>query len=461
MTASFVKRTAAFCLPLFLSTVCFAATATTSTSLRPNILLIVADDMGYADAGFQGAKDIPTPNLDQLAASGIRFTAAYSAFAFCSPARAALLTGRYPQRFGYYRNPVYDPASHTEGLPTSEQLLPKYLLDAGYKTGWIGKWHLGAAPEFSPHQRGFQESFGFIGGYHKFRRWQPDATHEFTTPLVRVASKKIAFLGLDYFVHEAVAPPAHMTIAQGQEAAAFVHRHRSEPWFLYLAFGAPHAPHGPTDDRYAQLSGIADPLRRAYAAQVSLMDDAIGETLRALHDSGQGERTLVIFLSDNGGPSRDSGSDNGAFRRGKGSVYEGGVRVPLLMSWPTQLAIGSTDSRTVSSIDLFATTLAAAGITMPKDKKYDSINLLPYLGSEKPGVIHERLFWSDGERQAVREHNWKLVRNPNKAFELYDLDKDRGETMNVATRYPDMTTRLNVLLGTWCQEMPEFRQCAD
>ena len=174
---------------------------------RPNVLLIVSDDQGYADAGFQGSKEIPTPHLDRLAKSGVRFTSGYVTHPFCSPTRAGLMTGRYQQRFGHERNPFYDPSDHTEGLPTSETLLPAHLVRAGYVTGWIGKWHLGAAPEFAPGKRGFQETFGFIGGGHKFREWQTNAVVEYTVPVERNGV--------------AVEPPPHLTEAFGREAAAF------------------------------------------------------------------------------------------------------------------------------------------------------------------------------------------------------------------------------------------------
>ncbi len=406
---------------------------------RPNILVIVSDDQGYADTGFQGAKDIPTPHLDRLAASGIRFTNGYVTHPFCSPTRAALLTGRYQQRFGHERNPYYDPADHTEGLPISETLLPARLAPAGYATGWIGKWHLGAAPEFAPVKRGFQETFGFIGGGHRYREWTSNAAAEYTVPVERNGV--------------AIEPPAHMTEALGQEAVAFVKRHRGDPWFLYLAFNAPHTPNEPTPERLARFAAISDPKRRSYAAQVSLMDDAIGETLGALRDSGQAERTLIFFFSDNGGPVGINGSDNTPLRGAKGTVYEGGVRVPFLMAWPARIAAGKTDARPVSSLDVFATTLGAAGVPMPTDKKYDGVNLIPYLTGEKPGAPHERLFWRNGEHRAVREGDWKLVRLPGKPAELYHLGRDIAETTDVAAKFPADAARLGATLDAWDKEL--------
>ena len=409
------------------------------SATRPNILLIVSDDQGYADTGFQGSKDIVTPHLDRLAATGVRFTNGYVTHPFCSPTRAALMTGRYQQRFGHERNPFYNPADHREGLPMTETLLPARLQPAGYATGWIGKWHLGAAPEFSPLRRGFSETYGFIGGGHKYREWQVNAAVEYTVPIERNG--------------QPVETPAHLTTGLGREAAAFVQRHRADPWFLYFAFNAPHTPLEPSPERLARFASITDPMRQKYAAQVSLMDDAIGETLAALRETGQERRTLVFFFSDNGGPVGINGSSNVPLRGAKGSVYEGGVRVPFLVAWPDKIAAGKVDDRPVSSVDVFATTLAAAGVAMPTDRKYDSVNLLPYLTGEKSGAPHDRLFWRNAALRAVREGNWKLVRGAGKADEVYDLAKDVGETKDVAAANPAVAARLAAALDAWNQEL--------
>ena len=406
---------------------------------RPNVLLIVSDDQGYADTGFQGSKDIVTPHLDRLAASGIRFTSGYVTHPYCSPTRAGLMTGRYQQRFGHERNPFFNPADHREGLPMSEALLPARLQPAGYATGWIGKWHLGAAPEFAPFRRGFAETYGFIGGGHRFREWTINPAVEYQVPIERNG--------------QPVATPAHLTEAFGQEAAAFVRRHQAEPWFLYLAFNAPHNPQEPTPERLARFAAIKDPVRQKYAAQISLMDDAIGETLAALRATGQERRTLVFFFSDNGGPVGINGSSNAPLRGAKGSVYEGGFRVPFLMAWPGRFAAGTTDDRPVSSVDVFATTLAAAGVAMPTGRTYDSVNLLPYLTGEKSTAPHERLYWRSAALLAVREGNWKLVRGAGKPDEVYDLASDLAETHDLAAAQPAVTARLAAALDAWNKEL--------
>ena len=238
------------------------------------------------------------------------------------------------------------------------------------------------------------------------------------------------------------------------EAAAFVHRHKDEPWFLYLAFSAPHTPMEPTPERLARFASIKDPRRQKYAAQVSLMDDAIGETLAALRESGQDERTLVIFFSDNGGPPPAvNGADNSPLRGAKGSPYEGGIRVPFLMAWPGRLAAGTTDDRPVSAVDVFATALGAAGAAMPADHSYDSVNLLPFITINNTGAPHERLFWRNNRQFAIREGSWKLVRQGGQPDELYDLARDIGESTNLAKIRPKIAARLSAALAAWNAEL--------
>lgn len=430
-------------LSLFLL-ICLSASASlreTQAADKPNILLIVSDDHGYGDVGFQGCKDIPTPHLDRLAVEGMHCTSGYVSHPFCSPTRAGLMTGRYQHRFGHQLNPYYNPADHKEGLPLSEKLLPEYLGKAGYKTGWIGKWHLGAAPEFRPENRGFAETFGFIGGGHKFLNWKVDIKNEYTVPIERNGKP--------------VEIKEHLTTSLGNEAADFIKRHKSEPWFLYLAFNAPHMPNEPTAERLAQFAAIADPLRRKYAAQVSLMDDAIGAALDSMRASGQDQNTLVFFFSDNGGPigSKGNGSNNAPLHGGKGDVYEGGMRVPFVVKWPAKLPAGANYDLPVSSLDVFATSLAVAGVTMPTDKIYDSMNLIPYLSGEKKEAAHAQLFWRTGPSMAMREGDAKLVKLGGNQLSLYDLKTDVGEKTNLQGDKPDTVKAMSESIKGWDAQM--------
>ena len=420
---------------------------------KPNILVIVSDDHGYADVGFQGCKDIPTPQLDQLARSGLRCTNGYVTHPFCSPTRAALMTGRYQQRFGHENNPFYNPDSHREGLPLTEKLLPEFLRDAGYTTGWIGKWHLGAAPEFHPLKRGFAETFGFIGGGHRYQNWQINPADEYLVPIERNG--------------QAVNVTDHLTGAFGHEAAAFIQRNKSQPWFLYLAFNAPHGPLEPTPERLARFASIADRKRQAYAAQVSLLDDAVGEALAALRASGQVDRTLVFFFSDNGGPigPKGNGSNNSPLRAGKGSVYEGGVHVPFVVSWPGTLPENRDYALPVSSLDVFATSLALAGVPLPTERPPDGVNLIPYLTGRNAQPPHDRLLWrtGGGAQLAIRDHDLKLVRPHNGRAELYDLSNDIGETKDLAGPRDRDAQSLAATINDWDKTLvpPAFPGLSD
>jgi arylsulfatase A-like enzyme len=417
----------------------FAIVAPTSAPASPpppNFLVIVADDLGYADLGFQGCKDIPTPHLDKLAASGLRFTNGYVTHPFCSPTRAGLLTGRYQQRFGHENNPAWLPESTVAGLPLSQTTLPQVLKTAGYATGAVGKWHLGAHPQFHPNRRGFDEYFGLLGGGHIYL---PDAKGgvEYTIPLDRNGRPE-PFVG-------------HLTEVLGREAAASVRRHRGRPWFLYLAFNAPHTPLQVTEKHLARVKHIADETRRSYAGLVVGLDDAVGEVMAALKDSGQADRTLVWFFSDNGGPVSVTHSDNSPLRGAKGQVYEGGVRVPFVMAWPGHLPAGGTYAQPVNTLDVFATAAALAGAKVPASHQLEGVDLMPFLRGDKAGAPHERLFWRSGggARFAVREGDWKLVGGESAGLELYNLAADIGETRNVADTQPDVMARLRRAYDEW------------
>jgi arylsulfatase A-like enzyme len=431
-------KVATILLPaLFLGLTAFAAPP------KPNVLLIVSDDQGYADVGFHGCTDIPTPHLDRLAREGVRFSNGYVSHPFCSPSRAGLLTGRYQQRFGHEQNPWFDVLDHREGLPTTEKLLPEFLRAAGYVTGWIGKWHLGAATEFRPHNRGFMETFGFLGGGHHYWNWKVETNTEYNLPIARDG--------------QSVPVTNHLTSAFGEEAAAYVRRHRDAPWFLYLAFNAPHTPHEPTPERLARFKSIPDPTRRKYAAQVSLLDDAIGTVIAALRESGQENRTLVFFLSDNGGPvgEKGNGSSNQPFRAGKGTVYEGGIRVPFVARWPGKLTAGRTYDLPISTLDIFPTALALAGMPVPNNTIYDGVDLMPFLTGGKSNAPHDRLFWriGGGSQLAVREASAKLVRQRGKPPEFYDLTTDPAEISVLSQSRTNELEKLEAAVKDWNKQL--------
>ncbi|MFM8905372.1 MAG: sulfatase-like hydrolase/transferase [Verrucomicrobiota bacterium] len=405
---------------------------------RPNILVIVGDDMGYADVGFHGCKDVPTPHLDALAASGVRFTNGYVTGPYCSPTRAGLLTGRYQTRFGHEYNP-----SGAQGLPLTESTLPDRLREAGYVTGMVGKWHLGSQPEQIPQRRGFTDFYGFLGGAHSY--FNASGILRGTEPVKE----------LDY-----------TTDAFGREAASFVERNKGKPWMLYLAFNAVHTPMDATKDRLAKFASIENKTRRTYAAMMSAMDDNVGRVIKALKDSGQYENTLVTLISDNGGPTMNgvtvNGSVNAPLRGSKRTTLEGGIRVPFLLSWPARIKPAVFEPMAIQ-LDLHATALAAAGVSAKPEWKLEGVNLLPHLTGEDKTEPHDALFWRFGEQMAIRRGDWKLVRydtnadtnvgagkrQPVSPARLYNLATDIHEDKDLAAEMPAKDKELQDVWDEW------------
>ncbi len=406
---------------------------------KPNILVIVGDDMGYGDVGIHGCNDIPTPNIDALAASGVRFTSGYVSGPYCSPTRAGLLTGRYQTRFGH----EFNPGGAESGLPLTETTLANRLKAAGYVTGAVGKWHLGAQEAMHPQKRGFDEFFGFLGGAHSY----------FQSAGILRGTEQVK--ELDY-----------TTDAFGREAVAFIERHKSEPWFLYLAFNAVHTPMHATDDRLAKFPNIADKQRRTYDAMMFAMDEAIGKVRKKLADCGLDQNTLVTFISDNGGPTMKgvtvNGSRNEPLRGSKRTTLEGGVRVPFIVSWPAKVKPGVFDQPAIQ-LDLHATALAAAGADLQAQPKVEGVNLLPFLSGEKSGAPHDALYWRFGEQMAIRSGDFKLVRydsnadtnlgkgqrQPVTSARLYNLAADIHEDKDLAASMPDKVKELQMKWNEW------------
>lgn len=405
----------------------------------PNILFIVGDDMGYADVGFHGCKDIPTPHLDALARNGVRFTNGYVSGPYCSPTRAGLLTGRYQTRFGHEFNPGGSQDSF--GLPLTQSTIANRLKEAGYTTGLVGKWHLGSAPAMRPVQRGFDEFFGFLGGSHSY----------FENNGILRGDKQVS--DLDY-----------TTDAFGREACSFVERNRGKPWFLYLAFNAVHTPMHATDARLAKFPHESDQRRKTYNAMMLAMDEAIGQVVDTLKKTDQYSNTLVTFISDNGGPTMVgttvNGSKNTPFRGGKRTTLEGGIRVPFLMSWPEKIK-PSVYEQPVIQLDLHATALAAAGIQPKAEWKIDGVDLIPYLSGIQSSGPHNALYWRFGDQMAIRRGAWKLVRYDVNADsnsrvrqeatppKLYNLVSDIHEDHDLSEKHPDVVRDLQKDWDRW------------
>jgi arylsulfatase A-like enzyme len=398
--------------------------ACSSKDIRPNIVIVLADDLGYGDIGIQGCPDVPTPHIDRLALEGVRFTRGYVSAPTCSPSRAGLLSGRYGVRFGHEFNPG-SPPPRSFGLPREVPSLAERLKAAGYATGAFGKWHVGYRREFWPHARGFDEFYGFLGAGHPYAGGQQK--------LKRGSS-------------DAGAEAEYLTDAFAREAASFIERHRERPFLLYLPFNAVHAPLQAAPRHRDRFARISDPKRQDYATMLAALDDAVGRVMQALRAAGLEERTLVFFLSDNGGPTYLTTSRNAPLRGAKGMPFEGGIRVPFLLQWKDRVPAGRVEERAVISLDVAATALAAAGVEAKPDWSLDGVDLVPFVTSERVGTPHERLFWRMGSARAALEGDWKMVDTGRGAPALFNLAADVGEAHDLAAEHPE---RLAHLLASW------------
>jgi arylsulfatase A-like enzyme len=413
------------------------ATLHADQASRPNIIVILADDMGYADAGFNGCKDIPTPHLDSIAKNGIRFSAGYVTAPQCAPSRAGLLMGVDQNRIGCENNNVTDIAGLSEGTTFAD-----HMRAAGYRTGMVGKWHLGTNPGQQPLDRGFDEYFGFLRG----SSWY----------LPQAGQKSIAQI---IEGRKAVPVGGYLTDAFGERAVRFIAENQAKPFFLYLAFNAPHSPYEAPAEEIAKFAHITDTKRRTYAAMVAIMDRNIGHVLEALKAAHVEQNTLVVFLSDNGGPG-DGYSNNTPLRGWKGETFEGGIRVPFVMQWPGTIKPGQTVDMPVSSLDLLPTSLAMAGRPIPAPLEGKS--LLPALRGEAPFPTRSlpwRFVFGPAVAKspwAIRDGNWKLDQGSAASSEvqLFDLSQDASEASDLSTARTDIRERLQKAHDTWVASMP-------
>lgn len=440
-----------FCL-LFLAifTVCVAAQPSEArgeqrNSEKPNVLIILTDDMGYGDLSCFGSNQISTPNIDALAADGVRCTSGYVSGAVCSPSRAGLMTGRYQNRFGHEHNIVGAKDYFVQeqiGLPVSEVTMADRLKALGYHTACVGKWHLGGKqPEHHPNSRGFDYYFGRFKGHGYFPTVEKQQIYRQREP---VTSIDVPYT-TDWYTVEAI---------------QFIDRvPEGEPWFLYLAHDTPHTPLQAKKEDLDKFSHIENKNRRTMLAMQHCLDENIGKLVQHLKDTGRYDNTLIVFFSDNGGIVNGTNQSINAPLRGQKSLFlEGGVRVPFIFTWPDgNLPVGSTYTEPFISLDLVPTFLSAAGSPWQlKDgregkKIYDGVDLLPYLrgerGNEHP---HETLYWRITHRGAgIRDGDWKLVRTPHMPPQLYDLSDDVSEVKDLANEQPDRVFTLMRKLAAW------------
>lgn len=433
-------------LPLLMAWMSIALLLDVSSAwaARPNVIVILADDLGYHDLGVQGATDVRTPHIDSLARNGVRFTSGYVTAPICSPSRAGLMTGRYQQRYGYDMNPgpELEYAPHF-GIPLTETPLSQRMKSAGYATGMFGKSHLGGQPRYRPLQRGFDQFFGFIEGEHAYLR-----------PGIPVTQRDPIRAG-----DTPVPETNYLTSAIVRETVDFIGRHAQEPFFLYLPFNAVHEPLEATKELLERfrLADFPDTNRYVMAAMLAGLDDAVGEILSKLRQLNLETNTLIVFTSDNGGPTPFNGSLNIPFRGYKTEVYEGGIRVPFLMQWKGVLPTNVVYQAPVSTLDILPTAMAAAGVSVSSAWRLDGVNLLPYVLGQTNGVPHSTLFWRiESENEgAVRSGDWKLLRiQPTYNWSLYNLAQDPGETTDLADQRPEVVQDLLRQYEAWAAELP-------
>ena len=415
----------------------------------PNLIIILTDDQGWWDVGFNGCTDIPTPNLDRIAKEGVRFTDGYVSYSVCGPSRAGLITGRYQDRFGSSRNPTVDPSVPNNGVPRSEKMISELLKPKGYATMAVGKWHLGTHTGLQPQDRGFDEFYGFLTGGHDY--FPENLTLE---DLSEVKKEWQWYRTKLLHNGKRVATDEYLTDELSHMAVDFVERKKDQPFFLYLAYNAPHTPMQATQKYLDRFPTIENERRRTYAAMVSAVDDGVGRLLDKLDEHNLAKDTLVVFLSDNGGATNNA-SRNKPFSGAKGSLYEGGLRVPFAMRWPGTIPAGIDYENPVISLDIAATIVAQAGAEIPADKPLDGVNLIPYLRGEAKGAPHEALFWRmyDKDDRALRLGSHKLLIEKDKPRQLFSLSDDMKETNNLAEQSPDELKRLIEMYEKWEAQM--------
>jgi N-acetylgalactosamine-6-sulfatase len=426
----------------------------TAQAAPPNIVFILMDDLGYADLGCYGAKDIRTPHIDRLARDGVKFENFYSNAPVCTPTRCGFITGRWQQRVGFEFAMGYsaeqvrrvegawvpEPDIHGLGLPTTQPSIAKFLKSAGYATGAFGKWHLGFKDEFNPTKHGFDEYFGELLGHADFYRHDYyDGTHALRDGLESVERDG-----------------EYLTDMLNERATAFVKKHAEEPFFLYVPHLAVHVPwQRPDKPETPQVTkeNMYDGTRADYAAMIERVDKGVGMILTELEKHGIADNTLIVLSSDNGGERL---SDNRPLFHHKATLWEGGIHVPCVMRWPAKLPKGKTTKQVAITMDLTATFIAAAGAKTPEDYKPDGMNLLPILTAEAP-ECERTLFWridrSNRKQWAIRHGKWKYLNDGNTMDLLYDLDADIGERRSLTWEHPEIVKDLKARLKSWESEM--------
>lgn len=459
------------------------------STIRPNIIIILADDLSKMDVSSYGSPHIKTPNIDAIGEQGVRFQEAYITSPICAPSRAGLITGRYQQRYGFelniherypknrleyyvYKNffttdqwqvaskDMAVPSSEDmlkQGLPPTEFTLAEIVKKYGYATAMIGKWHMGYNETAKPINRGFDYHYGF---YEAFSLYAPvddpniinQKLTDFSDPHIwgKGRTGNCAIRRNDKVIDEKV----YLTTQIAQESIDWIEDHKDEPFFMYIPFSAPHTPFQATKEYYDKYAHVKDPAKRVYYAMIHAMDDAIGDIMDKLKEEGLEENTIVFFLSDNGGATYTLAADNSPLKGGKFTNFEGGINVPFMMQWKGHLPEGKVFEHPVSALDIFQTSAEMTGCELPDDREWDGVNLIPYLTDSVSRAPHEALYWRSLYHKAIRKGKWKMIKDDKaKRTVLYDLEKDKYEKTNVAKDEATVVQDLEKDLAAWEAKM--------
>ncbi len=456
----------------------------------PNIILIIADDLGYSDLAAYGNYQVHTPNIDSLGIKGARFTQAYVTSPICAPSRMGIITGRYQQRFGaefmlydrfdksvkkkikkhffsFKKKPAgiatlkpdffLDRSVYVTDLPASEITIAEMLKQQGYSTGYIGKWNLTSSPTVFPDMHGFDQAYYFDGALSRYVDDPVDTSLYINMHLPWAFSEIPAWAPR----HGSTAVKAgrtivkdsgYLTFSLAEKGIDFIERHKTNPFFLTLSFNAPHDPFQVPKKYYDRIQTETDSVRRVYSGMIEALDDAVGSVIKKLELEGLTDNCLIFFISDNGGATYTRATDNAPLRGGKATHFDGGISVPFLIKYPNGLKARRAYSHPVSAVDIYSTIAAVSGATLAADRTYDGVNLLPYLTNDSL-LPHRDFFWRSGYSKAFRRGDWKLyVNEKNKITYLFNLADDREEMHDLSAKRPDKLKELQDALKDWEQK---------
>jgi arylsulfatase A-like enzyme len=477
--------------PTLLLLLFFGSTSLSAqTKTQPNIILIITDDLGFSDLASYGNKAVHTPNIDALGIQGVRFTQAYVTSPICAPSRMGIITGRYQQRFGaefmlydkfdksvkkkitrhflsFKKKPdgiatlkpdfFLDHSVYVTDLPASEITIAEMLKQQGYATGYVGKWNLSSSPTVFPDMHGFDYAYYFDGALSRYVDDPVDTSQYINMHLPWAFSEIPAWAPRHGSTaikegRSIVKDSGYLTFSLAEKGIDFIETHKRNPFFLTLSFNAPHDPFQVPKKYYNQVLTETDSVRRVYSGMIEALDDAVGTVLKKLDQEGLTNNSIIFFISDNGGATYTRATDNAPLRGGKATHFDGGISVPFLMKYPNGLKARKSYTHPVSSVDIYSTIAAVSGTIPDTSRKYDGVNLLPYLTNDSL-LPHRDFFWRSGYSKAFRRGDWKLYMNEkNKITYLFNIAEDRSEKSDQSKNRPDKVKELKQALKDWEQK---------